>query len=80
MATRSLKRDAFWRIEFKKKGDFPQKIWAASPFGDFSPKKQMAGSTCVQETLRAAPVHGNRLASVLEEPAGSIYGKLISTR
>jgi hypothetical protein len=34
----------------------------------------------VQETLRAAPVHGNRLASVLEEPAGSIYGKLISTR
>ncbi len=52
-------------------------MWAVSPSGDFSPKKQMAGSTCVPETLRAAPVHGNPLASVLEEPAGSIYGKLI---
>ncbi len=79
MATRSLKRGAFWRIDFKKKGDFRQKIWAVSHFGDFSPKKQMAGSTCVPETLRAAPVHENPLASILEEPAGSIYGKLIST-
>jgi len=80
VATRSFKRGAFWRIDFKKKGHFPQKIWAVSPFGDFSPKKQMVPSTYVSETLRAAPVHGNRLASILEEPAGSIYGKLISTR
>jgi hypothetical protein len=80
VATRSLKRDAFWRIDFKKKGDFRQKIWAVSAFEDFSPKKQMAGSTCVPETLSAAPVHVNPLASILEEPAGSIFGKHISTR
>jgi hypothetical protein len=40
----------------------------------------MVASTSVPETLRAAPVHGTSLASILEEPAGSIYGKLISTR
>jgi hypothetical protein len=40
----------------------------------------MVTSTILPETLRAAPVHGNPLASILEEPAGSIYGKLISTR
>jgi len=51
-----------------------------STFGDFSPKKQMVRSASMPETLRAAPVHGNPLASILEEPAGSIYGKLISTR
>jgi hypothetical protein len=27
----------------KKKGDFRQKIWAVSPFGDFSPQKKNAG-------------------------------------
>jgi hypothetical protein len=37
--TPSLKRGAVWRIDFKKKGDFRQKIWAVSPFGDFLPKK-----------------------------------------
>jgi hypothetical protein len=38
VVTRSLKRGAVWRIDFKKKEDFRQKIWAVSPFGDFSPK------------------------------------------
>ncbi len=47
MATRSLKRSALWRIDFKKKGDFRQKIWAVSPFGNFSPKKK--GCTRVLE-------------------------------
>jgi hypothetical protein len=28
----------------------------------------------VPETLRAAPVHGNPLASILEASVGSIYG------
>jgi hypothetical protein len=33
----------------------------------------------VPETLRAAPVHGTWLASILQEPTASIHGKLIIT-
>jgi len=44
VVTRSLKRGAIWRIDFKKKEDFRQKIWAVSPFGDFSPKKNAVQS------------------------------------
>jgi hypothetical protein len=39
-----FKVSQYWRIDFKKKGDFRQKIWAVSPFGDFSPpQKRKAG-------------------------------------
>jgi hypothetical protein len=44
VVTSSLKRGAIWRIDFKKKEDFRQKIWAVSPFGDFSPKKNVVQS------------------------------------
>jgi hypothetical protein len=38
-----------------------------------------ASSCCAPDTLRAAaPVHGNPLASISEELAGSMYGNLIS--
>ncbi len=53
MANHSLKRGALWRIDFKEKDDFRQKIWAVSPFGDFSPKKKkkLPGSSRVKNSL-----------------------------
>jgi hypothetical protein len=40
VVTRSLKWGTIWRIDFQKKGDFHQKIWAMLPVGDFLPKKR----------------------------------------
>jgi len=40
VVSRSLKRGTIWRIDFQKKGDFHQKIWAVLPVGDFLPKKK----------------------------------------
>ncbi len=56
MATRSLKRGAVREIDFKEKGDFRQKLWAVSPFGDFSPKqKKLPGSELKSEELSLSP-------------------------
>jgi hypothetical protein len=43
VATRSLKTGTIWQNYFKKKGDFNQKFFAVSPFGEFSPKKKRKG-------------------------------------
>ncbi len=40
VATRSLKMGTIWQNYFKKKGDFNQKFFAVSPFGEFLPKKR----------------------------------------
>jgi hypothetical protein len=40
VATRSLKRGAVWRIDFKKKGDFRQKIWQSRLLALFRQKKK----------------------------------------
>ncbi len=47
VATRSLKRSALWRIDFKEKGSFRQNFFAVSPLGKFSPKNK--GCTRVLE-------------------------------
>jgi hypothetical protein len=39
VVTHSFKRGVVWRIDFKKKKDFRQKIWVVLPFGNFSQKK-----------------------------------------
>jgi len=44
VATRSLKRGAVWRIDFKKKGDFRQKIWQSRLLALFRQKKKRAAS------------------------------------
>jgi len=49
VATRYLKRGAVCRVDFEEKEDFRQKIWAVSPFGDFSQKK--IGSLRLLENL-----------------------------
>jgi hypothetical protein len=55
VATHSLKGGAVWRIDFKKKGDFRQKNWAVSPFGDFSPPKKRAAGELKSEELSPSP-------------------------
>jgi hypothetical protein len=41
VATQSLKGGTLWRTDFRGKRDFHLKIWALSPFCDFSPKKKV---------------------------------------
>jgi len=55
VANHSLKRGAVWRIDFKEKEDFRQKIWAVSPFGDFWPKKKEAAWELKGEELSPSP-------------------------
>jgi hypothetical protein len=53
VATRPLKRDAVWRIDFKKKGDFRQKIWQSRLLALFrQPKKKgFCSSMCLKGNL-----------------------------
>jgi len=50
VATRSFKRGTLWRIDFKKKGDFRQKIWAVS----FAQQQGLPPTPCHLMMLKTA--------------------------
>jgi hypothetical protein len=55
VATRSFKRDAVWRIDFKKKGDFRQKIWQSRLLAFFRQKKR--GAAFQQYVLKRKSIY-----------------------
>jgi hypothetical protein len=57
VVTHSFKRGVVWRIDFKKKKDFRQKIWVVLPFGDFSQKKMVVSNHQPHIVIVTLPTH-----------------------